>query len=45
MGKTNGGIMSKLADYEYEKQIIAQTSRSSEEYERRIKELIERIKL
>lgn len=33
----------KLNDYEYEKQIIAQTSRNSEEYETRIKELVKRL--
>lgn len=37
--------MSKINDYEYEKQIIAQTSRSAEEYEKRLKELIKKIRI
>lgn len=37
--------MSKWNDYEYEKQMIAQTSQSVEEYEQRIKALAERLKL
>ena len=35
----------KEADYEYEKRIIAETSKSATEYEERIKELTERLKI
>lgn len=38
-------MSNKWADYEYEKQKIAQTSQSSDEYERRMKDLIERLKV
>lgn len=37
--------MSKYTDYEYEKQIIAQTSTSAEEYEQKVKELAERLRI
>lgn len=38
-------MTNKYADYEYEKRIITQTSRSSEEYEQRIKDLTKRLKI
>lgn len=33
----------KLVEYEYEKQVIAQNSRSADEYEQRVKALARRI--
>ena len=37
-------MTNKLAEYERQKKIIAATARSAEEYERRVKELAERVK-